>query len=93
MAQRTAVVDGKEIDVAVLGTIDLAGLATQEPTEVTKLLEAAQYPGFFYLDLRNDASFKQALTDLPSVYDSSRRYFSQHHDLKMRDYREDQEPG
>ena len=89
----TAEIKGKEIDVAILETIDLARLAAQEPTEVKKLLEASQYPGFFYLDLRNDASFKEALIDLPSVYDCSETYFNQSHALKMRDYRENQEPG
>ncbi|KAI9786386.1 MAG: hypothetical protein M1839_006846 [Geoglossum umbratile] len=89
----TAVIGGKEIEVAVLETVDLACLATREPTEVKKLLGAAQYPGIFFLDLQNDASAKQALADLPSIYESSEKYFDQPHDQKMRDYRKDQEPG
>ncbi|KAI9761588.1 MAG: hypothetical protein M1840_001769 [Geoglossum simile] len=88
-----AVVDGKNIDVANLETIHLVPLAAQDPTETKKLLEAAKYPGFFYLDLQGDAPPPQVVTDIPKVYNSSKKYFGQHHDLKMKDYREDQEPG
>lgn len=89
----TAVVGGKQIDVASLETIDLARLATADPDEVEKLLKASCSPGFFYLDLRNDPSGIRVLADLPAVYAISEKYFDQPHELKMKDYRDGQKPS
>lgn len=89
----TAVVGGKQIDVASLETVDLARLSAADPDEIEKLSKASCSPGFFYLDLRNDPSGKQILADLPTVYTSSEKYFDQPHDLKMKDYREGQKPS
>ncbi|KAH0538092.1 hypothetical protein FGG08_005304 [Glutinoglossum americanum] len=89
----TALANHELIDVAVLETVDLALLATRESTEIEKLLRAAQYPGLFYLDLRNDPSAMQLLADLPGVYSVSEKYFDQPHQLKVSDYREGQKPS
>lgn len=86
----TTTIHGTKIDVAPLQTIDLARLATRESGEVQKLLRAAQSPGFFYLDLRNDLSTKELLLDLPAVYAISEKYFEQPHEVKMNDYRQGQ---
>lgn len=87
----TTTIRGTKIDVAPLETIDLARLATREPSEIQKLLRAAQSPGIFYLDCRNDLSGKQLLEDLPDVSSTSEKYFDQPHGVKMKDYREGQE--
>jgi hypothetical protein len=86
----TAVVGGKQIDVASLVTIDLARLIIRQPSEVKNLLKAAQSPGVFYLGLRNKPSAQQLLAGLPAVYAVSEKYFDQPRELKMKDYREGQ---
>lgn len=86
----TALVGGKQIDVAPLEIIDLARLVQGEPDEVEKLLGAARSPGFFYLDLRRDPFGRKLLADLPIVYAVSEKYFDQPHELKMKDYRDGQ---
>ena len=89
----TTTINGKEIDVADLETVDLSLLATQEPTEVAKLFKAAQSSGFFYLNLQNDAEGKQLLADLPHIYAVSEKYFDQPQSVKMRDFRDGQNPS
>lgn len=84
--------EGGRVDIAPLETIDCARLAAKEPAEVAKLLKSSQSPGFFYLDLRGDAT-RQILTDLQSVLGLTEKYFDQPHDLKMKDYRESQDRG
>lgn len=86
----TTTIRGKKIDVAPLETIDYARLVNQEPSEAQKLLRAAQSPGFFYLDLRNNPSTKKMLRDLSDVYSLSEQYFDQPHEVKMKDYRQGQ---
>jgi len=88
----TAVVEGHQVDIAPLETIDFARLATKEPTEVAKLLKSSQTPGFFYLDLQNDAT-RKILTDLQNVLSVTDKYFVQPHELKMKDYRVSQDRG
>lgn len=76
----------------MLWTIDLGRLVTKEPDEVEKLLHASQMPGFFYLDLQNEPA-KQLLADLPEFYAVSEKYFDEPHEVKMKDYRAEQERG
>ena len=89
--QPTTTIRDKKIDVAPLEMIDLSRLSARDPREAEKLLTAAQSPGFFYLDLRDDVSAKGLLQDLPDVYAISERYFDQPHAVKIEDLRKDQE--
>ena len=88
--QPTTMISGTKVDVAPLETIDLARLTAREPGEAQKLLRAAQSPGFFYLDLRRDPIAKGLLQDLPDVYFATEKYFDQPHEVKMKDYRQNQ---
>ncbi len=88
----TTTIDGHQVDVASLETIDFGRLATKEPDEVEKLLNASQMPGFFYLDLQNERT-KQILADLPAIYAASEKYFDEPHEVKMKDYRDGQDIG
>lgn len=71
-------------------TIDLGRLAAKEQSEVDKLVQAVQWPGFFYLDFRNDPVTKNVAKDVQGAYAASERYFDQPHVAKMKDYRERQ---
>lgn len=89
---RNITIDGHHIDVAALETIDFGRLAAKEPTEVEKLLNASQMPGFFYLDLHSGPA-KQIVADLPNVYAISEKYFDQPLEMKMKDFRAGQDGG
>lgn len=84
-APRTTTIDGHQVDVASLETIDFGRLATKEPAEVEKLLNASQIPGFFYLDLLSEHT-KQIITDLPEIYQLAEKYFDQPPEVKMKDH-------
>lgn len=89
---RTTTIDGHQVDVTSLETIDFGRLATKEPAEVEKLLNASQKPGFFYLDLQSEHT-KQIITDLPNVYALAEKYFDQPPEVKMKDYGDGQYSG
>lgn len=89
---RTFTIDGHQVDVASLETIDFGRLATKDPAEVEKLLNASQMPGFFYLDLQSEPA-KQVVADLPDVYALTEKYFDQPLEVKMKDYRPGQDGG
>lgn len=89
-AARTATIDGHEIDVASLEIINYGRLAAKEPAEVEKLLKACQMPGFFYLDFQN-GSAKELIADVPDIYAVSKQYFDQPQEVKMKDYRPEQD--
>ena len=82
---RTTIIDGHQVDVASLETIDFGRLETREPAEVEKLLNASQMPGFFYLDLQSEHT-RQIIADLPDVYALAEKYFDQPTEVKMKDY-------
>lgn len=87
---RSTIIDGHEIDVTSLETIDLGRLATKEPAEIEKLLHASQMPGFFYLDLQNEPT-KKILADLPNVYAVIEKYFDEPPEGKAKDGEEGQD--
>lgn len=89
---RTTIIDGHQVDVASLETIDFGRLETKEPDEVEKLLNASQMPGFFYLDLQSEHT-KQIIADLPDVYALAEKYFDQPPEVKMKDYGDGQYSG
>ena len=88
----TATVDGREISVAPLKTIDYARLAAKEPAELEKLLEASRSPGFFYLDLRDDST-GPVLDDLQDAFATTQQYFNLPREVKMKQHREGQDRG
>jgi hypothetical protein len=83
---RTTTIDGHQVDVASLETIDLGRLAAKEPAEVEKLLNASQMPGFFYLDLRNEPT-KEILAGLRDVYAAAEKHFNEPPKVDMKDHR------
>jgi isopenicillin N synthase-like dioxygenase len=88
----TKKIDGHEVDVASLETINFGRMAAKEPTEGEKLLTACQMPGFFYLDLQN-GSAKDLVADLPEILAATKTYFAEPQEVKMKDYRSGQERG
>lgn len=88
----TTTTDGHQIDVVPLETIDYGRLAAKDPAEIEKLFNAAQLPGFFYLDLKSEAA-KQLLTDIPIVFATAKKYFDEPQEVKMKDYRAGLERG
>lgn len=89
-AARTAIIDGHEIDVASLETINYGRLAAREPDEVEKLLKACQMPGFFYLDFQSGPA-QELITAVPDIYAASKQYFDQPQEVKLKDYRPEQD--
>lgn len=89
---RTTTIDGHQVDVASLETIDFGRLVATESAEVEKLLNASQMPGFFYLDLQSEVT-KQIIADLPDVYAVAEKYFDQPQEVKMKDYGDGQYSG
>lgn len=51
----TTKINNHLIEIAVLKTINYTRLLAKEPSEIETLLQACQFPGFFYLDFREDA--------------------------------------
>lgn len=91
-ASQTATIDGHEIDVASLETINYGRLSAQEPAEVEKLLRACQMPGFFYLDFQHGPA-EELITDVREIYAVSKQYFDQPQEVKMKDHRAEQDPS
>ncbi len=88
----TATIDGQQVNVASLETIDLGRLEANEPAEVEKLLNASQMPGFFYLNF-GDYMTKKFLEDLPTIYAAAEEYFDKPEDEKKNDIRDGQDRG
>lgn len=78
---------GKNLDVT---TVHLARLTAKDAHEIAKLLQALQYPGFFYLDCRNESTWKDVVEQSRGVYAVADAYFDQPVEEKMKDAREDQ---
>ncbi|KAJ9208732.1 hypothetical protein DTO027B5_5298 [Paecilomyces variotii] len=71
-------------------TIDLERLNTKDHAEAQRLLQAAQSPGFFYLDFRNHAATNNLAAQTEDIYQLARRYFAQPREMKVKDVRKDQ---
>lgn len=84
----TQSVSGYEYQAAALETVVFEKLVNNDTAELKKLVKAAKSPGFFYLDLNNDERY---LRSLQEIYDSADRYFDQPDDVKMADFRKDQD--
>ena len=85
-------IDETNVDVVPLEIVDFGRLTYKEPDEVKKLLNACQTTGFFQLNLQN-GSMSSVPTALEDVYEAAEKFFSQPHDVKMKDYRATQERG
>lgn len=83
---RTAMLDGTEVDIAPLDTVDFSRIVTKDPAEIAKLFMASQTHGFFYLDLRTDTT-SQILEDVQGVLSVMKRFFAQDLMTKMQEYR------
>lgn len=77
-------------DTSTVTSIDLARLAAKDGAEVSKLLQAAEYPGFFYLDFRNEPATKEAVEQARGVYSIADAYFDQPTEDKIKDTQKDQ---
>lgn len=90
IAARAATIDGHEIEIASLETVNYGRLAAREPDEVEKLLKACQMPGFFYLDFQTGPA-KELIAEISDIYSVSKQYFDQSQEVKLKDYRPEQD--
>jgi len=89
---QNATIDGHQIDVIPLETIDYERLATKDPAEVEKLLGASQMPGFFHLDLQNESG-KQILAGLQEVYGVTGKYYDAPPEGRAKEYKPGERGG
>ncbi|KAE8153820.1 Clavaminate synthase-like protein [Aspergillus avenaceus] len=76
--------------VTDIATIDLGKLTAKDPFELERLIQAAQSPGFFYLDFQNDNATKVVKEQGPELFTVTDRYFDLPAEVKMKDFRTDQ---
>ena len=88
----TVTVDGREISVVPLQTINYARLAAKEPAELENLLDASRSPGFFYLNIRDDST-GPFLDDLQDAVATTQQYFNLPREVKMKQHRAGQDRG
>lgn len=86
-ATPSAVPAGENMKVANLETIDLSRLLSRAPDEISKLLQACQAHGFFYLDLQTCDLGRQVVDGEQKVTKFMENYFDQPLDKKMKDDR------
>lgn len=84
------VIEGREVSVATLDTINFQSLERNDQTEIDKLVRSCKKSGFFYLDLKEDEGYLASLQDL---YGLAEDYFDQPENLKMKDFRASQDRG
>lgn len=85
LATCTGQLNGNKIDIVQLAVINLKNLLDKDQNEARKLYEAAQSPGFFFLDVRDT---EQYAADLEALYGMTEKYFAQPEETKMRDFRD-----
>lgn len=78
-------IDGHAITVAPLETISYEAVASGNHAEIAKLTNAAKSPGFFYLDVKNEAEGR-FLRDVRTLYKLGEGYFSQPEHVKQQSF-------
>ncbi|CAE6455388.1 putative 2-oxoglutarate-dependent dioxygenase At3g49630 [Arabidopsis thaliana] [Rhizoctonia solani] len=81
----TALLNGEEVEIAPLVTINLHKLVEGDPTEAQRLLESCEKDGFFYLNLQGPHSSSKILDDQNALLDVMRNYFAQPKEVKEED--------
>ena len=79
-----------QFNVVSLETIRLDLLLKNDTEEVDRLVQSARTPGFFYLDLRADQDYVDAVSGL---YDLAKAYFAQSKPAKLNDFRASHDRG
>ncbi|KAM4062689.1 hypothetical protein HRG_007514 [Hirsutella rhossiliensis] len=77
-------------DTSTVANLDIARLAAKDASEVARLLEATQNPGFFYLDFRNEPTMNHVAQQARGVYTVTEEYFDQPTEVKMKDMSTDE---
>ncbi|GJN82989.1 hypothetical protein PLIIFM63780_006535 [Purpureocillium lilacinum] len=77
-------------DVSTVTAVDLARLIERDDAETTRLVEALESPGYFYLDLRNAPATKAIADQARLMYALSENYFEQPAEIKAEDFRQGQ---
>jgi isopenicillin N synthase-like dioxygenase len=72
--------------VVPLKIVDMDKLIRKDPDTMEDLLQAAESPGFFYVDLRGAAS-KDLLADVEALFRLSHEYFAQPKEAKEPHFR------
>lgn len=81
----TAILNGNEVDIAPLATIDFSKLAEKDAVETQRLYDACVDDGFFYLDLQGPHPWNKVVADHESLLDIMKDYFEKPHEVKMED--------
>lgn len=75
--------------VVDIHVVDYELVHARDPVEIRKLVDACRPPphglGFFFLDL-SGPSTKQAMLDVAEINTSTRAYFNEHPEVKMKDF-------
>ncbi|KAL3951703.1 hypothetical protein ACCO45_013420 [Purpureocillium lilacinum] len=77
-------------DVSTVTAVDLARLIERDDAETTRLVEALESPGYFYLDFRNAPATKAIADQARLMYALSENYFEQPAEIKAEDFRQGQ---
>jgi len=81
----TAILNGEQVEVAPLSTIDFQMLVNGNPAEVQRLLDCCVTDGFFYLNLQGPHPSSKILVDQDNLLGVMKDYFDQPHEIKMED--------
>ena len=81
----TAILNGEEVEIAPLVTIDFHKLIEGDPTEADRLLESCENDGFFYLNLQGPHPSSKILNDQNALLEVMRNYFVQPEEIKEED--------
>ena len=88
----STIIDGENIALAPLETVSFKSLEAGEPAEAEKLLRAAQSPGFFYLNLEDEAE-ERCVEMVKLLYKIVQYYFDRPQEAKMVDFFANAEKG
>ncbi|KAB8273767.1 Clavaminate synthase-like protein [Aspergillus minisclerotigenes] len=88
----TAVITQNSQDMASIKSISMERILTKEPASLKDLLEAAQLPGFFYIDL-DGASTTDLVDAVPEIFTLVKEYFCQPEHEKMKNFNPNYDRG
>ena len=78
--------DNVTVPIFPLETISYELIRSGDAAEKERLLAACRYPGFFYLDFRDNNEGRKVLADLKETYRAEGEFFDEHHEKeKMKD--------
>ena len=80
-----AILNGEEVEIAPLATIDFYKLADNDVVETQRLLDCCINDGFFYLNLQGPHPSSKIIADQDMMFSFMKDYFNQSDEVKMVD--------